>query len=198
MGFIRPTNGTPPPEKQHNTDAPDERRLIREDDGPNPHPRRTGQKDRTCAGVDDATGSTHCQILQTVHKKYPTIRQHSEIPDVAVEVSLQPYRNYNTDGCILFSDILTPLPGLGVELEFNEKVGPVVSPMKTWDGIKKMSPIDPSSAASFMAQALHTLREEVSLEMVVLGFVGCPYTLATYKGLSQNQEDGIQGTKIVA
>jgi uroporphyrinogen decarboxylase len=40
--------------------------------------------------------------------------------------------------------------------------------------------IDPSTAAPFVAQALRTLREEVTPETAVLGFVGCPYTLATY------------------
>ena len=122
----------------------------------------------------------YCELC----KKYPTFRQRSEIPNVAVEVSLQPYWNYNTDGCIFFSDILTPLPGLGVQFDIDEKVGPVVSPRRTWDDIKIMYPIDPSSVAPFVAQALRTLREEVLPEMVVLGFVGCPYTLATYQGLS--------------
>ena len=136
----------------------------------------------------------YCELC----KKYPTFRQRSEIPNVAVEVSLQPYLNYNTDGCIFFSDILTPLPGLGVQFDIDEKVGPVVSPRRTWDDIKKMYPIDPSSAAPFVAQALRTLREEELPETAVLGFVRCPYTLATYQGLSQNQEDGIQGTEIVA
>lgn len=32
----------------------------------------------------------------------------------------------------------------------------------------------------FVAEALRTLRQEVTPETAVLGFVGCPYTLATY------------------
>lgn len=122
----------------------------------------------------------HIQEYRDLCKKYPTFRERSEIPDVAVEVSLQPWRNYQTDGCILFSDILTPLPGMGVEFDIDEKVGPVVEPMRTWDDVKKMHLIDPSSAAPFVEQALRTLREEVTPETAVLGFVGCPYTLATY------------------
>ena len=72
-------------------------------------------------------------------KKYPTFRQRSEIPEVAVEVSLQPWRNYKTDGCILFSDILTPLPGVGCEFTIEEKLGPVMEPIKNWDDFKKVS-----------------------------------------------------------
>ena len=44
----------------------------------------------------------------------------------------------------------------------------------------KMKPIDPSSAAPFVAETLKILRDEVGPETAVLGFVGCPYTLATY------------------
>mmetsp|Transcript_28882 Transcript_28882/g.42807 ORF Transcript_28882/g.42807 Transcript_28882/m.42807 type:complete len:402 (-) Transcript_28882:74-1279(-) len=122
----------------------------------------------------------HIAEYRDLCKQYPTFRQRSEIPDVAVEVSLQPWRNYQTDGCILFSDILTPLPGMGIEFAIDEKKGPVCEPMRDWDSLKKMHTIDPTSAAPFVAEALRTLRETVTPETAVLGFVGCPYTLATY------------------
>lgn len=44
-------------------------------------------------------------------------RHRSETPDIAIELSLQPWRAFNTDGVIMFSDILTPLPALGVEFD---------------------------------------------------------------------------------
>jgi len=122
----------------------------------------------------------HIKEYRDLCKKYPTFRQRSEIPEVAVEVSLQPWRNYKTDGCILFSDILTPLPGVGCEFTIDEKLGPIMDPIRSWDDLKKMKPIDPSEAAPFVAETLKILRQEVGPETAVLGFVGCPYTLATY------------------
>jgi len=123
----------------------------------------------------------HIKEYRDLCKEYPTFRQRSEIPDVAVEVSLQPWRNYQTDGCILFSDILTPLPGMGCEFQIDEKLGPVMAePIKTWEQMEQIKHIDPTTAAPFVAEALKTLREEVTPETAVLGFVGCPYTLATY------------------
>lgn len=83
----------------------------------------------------------HIQEYRDLCKKYPTFRQRSEIPEVAVEVSLQPWRNYQTDGCILFSDILTPLPGVGCEFTIDEKLGPIMDPIKNWDDIKKVSEV---------------------------------------------------------
>ena len=46
--------------------------------------------------------------------------------------------------------------------------------------VPQMHLIDPSTATPFTGEVLRTLREEVGPETAVLGFVGCPYTLATY------------------
>lgn len=80
----------------------------------------------------------HIAEYRELCKEYPTFRERSEIPDVAVEVSLQPWRNYQTDGCILFSDILTPLPGIGADFTIDEKLGPIMTPMRNWEDIKKV------------------------------------------------------------
>jgi len=81
----------------------------------------------------------HIAEYRDLCKEYPTFRQRSEIPEVAVEVSLQPWRNYKTDACILFSDILTPLPGMGCEFVIDEKVGPLMeAPIRSWDDAKKV------------------------------------------------------------
>jgi uroporphyrinogen decarboxylase len=81
----------------------------------------------------------HIAEYRDLVKEYPTFRQRSEIAEVAVEISLQPWRNYQTDGCILFSDILTPLPGMGCEFTIDEKIGPLMSePIRSWDDMKKV------------------------------------------------------------
>lgn len=59
--------------------------------------------------------------------KHPTFRERSEVPDLSFEISMQPYRRYKVDGVILFSDILTPLPGMNIEFDILEKKGPVIS-----------------------------------------------------------------------
>lgn len=79
----------------------------------------------------------HMKCYRDLCQTYPTFRQRSEITDVAVEISLQPYHAYQTDGCILFSDILTPLPGMGANFEIDERLGPVMEkPIETWDDMK--------------------------------------------------------------
>jgi uroporphyrinogen decarboxylase len=80
----------------------------------------------------------HIKEYRDLCKKYPTFRERSEIAEVAVEVSLQPWRNYQTDGCILFSDILTPFPGMGCEFTIDEKKGPIMEPIRSYDDAKKV------------------------------------------------------------
>ena len=80
----------------------------------------------------------HMQVYRDLCKKHTTFRQRSEIPEVAVEVSLQPYEAYKTDGCILFSDILTPFPGMGCDFTIDEKLGPVMPTIRTWDELKNV------------------------------------------------------------
>ena len=63
----------------------------------------------------------HMQIYRDLCKKHKTFRERSENADVATEISLQPFNAYGTDGCILFSDILTPLPAMGIEFDITEK-----------------------------------------------------------------------------
>lgn len=94
--------------------------------------------------------------------------------------SLQPWRAYGTDGCILFSDILTPFPAMGIDFDILEKEGPKMKTWTTMDDVNKIKVIDPYKHTPFVAQALKNLRAEVGKKATVLGFVGLPYTLATY------------------
>lgn len=125
----------------------------------------------------------HMQVYRDLVKTYPTFRQRSEIADVATEISLQPWRAYGTDGVILFSDILTPLPGMGVDFDILEKEGPKMPPLRTKeqiDAVLSGKDFDPEAACPFVKEALGNLRREVGNQATVLGFIGAPYTMATY------------------
>lgn len=53
-------------------------------------------------------------------------RERSENAQIAVELSLQPWRAFQPDGVIMFSDILTPLPALGIEFDVLRGKGPLI------------------------------------------------------------------------
>jgi len=122
----------------------------------------------------------HMKVYRDLVKVAKTFRERSENPDYATEISLQPWRAYGTDGCILFSDILTPFPGMGIDFDILEKEGPVMNKWNTMAQVEKIKRIDPYKSTPFIAEAFKNLRREVGNKATVLGFVGLPYTLATY------------------
>lgn len=121
------------------------------------------------------------KVYRDLREKYPSFRERSENPELAIEISLQPWRAFRPDGVILFSDILTPLPGMGIDFDIIESKGPVIDPpIRTQDQIDRVHQLEPEAAAPFVGQALKALRQEVGNQATVLGFVGSPWTLAAY------------------
>jgi len=113
--------------------------------------------------------------------KYPSFRERSENADLAIEISLQPWRAFQPDGVIMFSDILTPLAGIGIPFDIIESKGPIIdSPIRTQAQVDQLNPLDPDQSLPFIKTILKTLRQEVGNKSTVLGFVGAPWTLAAY------------------
>lgn len=113
-------------------------------------------------------------------EKYPSFRERSEKTDLIVEISLQPWNSFKPDGVILFSDILTPLPACGISFEIDDNKGPLIdAPIRSMEGLQTLHPIE-LDRLSFVGESLSTLKQEVGGKAAVLGFVGCPWTLATY------------------
>lgn len=123
----------------------------------------------------------YMKAYRDLREKYPSFRERSEIPDVAVEVSLQPWRAFRPDGVILFSDIVTPLPGIGIDMDIAEGKGPIIhDPIRTQAQVDALRPLNPDESLPFIKPILNALRDEVKNESTVLGFVGAPWTLAAY------------------
>lgn len=121
------------------------------------------------------------KVYQDLCKKHPTFRERSENADLAVEVSLQPWRAFKPDGVILFSDILTPLTGMGIPFDIEAGRGPIIhTPIRTMQQVEQVTKLDAHGSVPYVAEALTRLREEVGNQSTVLGFVGAPFTLATY------------------
>ncbi|MBR8838045.1 MAG: uroporphyrinogen decarboxylase [Stigonema ocellatum SAG 48.90 = DSM 106950] len=132
----------------------------------------------------------YMKVYRDLRQKYPSFRERSENPDLAVEISLQPFHAFKPDGVIMFSDILTPLPGIGIPFDIIESKGPVFeNPIRTRAQIDALTPLDPEASLSFVRQILMTLRQEVDDQATVLGFVGAPWTLAAYAIEGKSSKD---------
>lgn len=131
--------------------------------------------------------------------KYP-FRMRSETPDIAIELSMQPWRAFRPDGVIFFSDILTPLPALGIEFDVIKGKGPVIAdPVRSMERVKALRPMsDPSQSLPFIETILSTLRKELhGTEATLLGFVGTPWTLAAYAMEGKADRDCKETKKIM-
>ena len=116
--------------------------------------------------------------------KYP-FRERSETPSMAIELSLQCHRAYGMDGIIMFSDILTPLPTLGIEFDVVKGLGPVISTeVRTEADVAKLKDVESvnfDETLPFIREILGSLSKEAEeANTSLIGFVGAPFTLAAY------------------
>nr|AUG32834.1 uroporphyrinogen decarboxylase [Paulinella longichromatophora] len=123
----------------------------------------------------------YMKVYRDLRDRYPGFRERSENADLSYEISMQPFHAFQPDGVILFSDILTPLPGIGVEFDIIESKGPVIEPaIRTSSQINALQTLNPEITLPYIGEVLRRLRQSVGNQSTVLGFVGAPWTLAAY------------------
>ncbi|MGB9434561.1 MAG: uroporphyrinogen decarboxylase [Candidatus Acidiferrum sp.] len=101
-------------------------------------------------------------------------------PDLAVEVSIQPFRRLGVDAVIIFSDILIPAEAMGLPLELEDKGPNLPEPVRTPADVKKLHIFDPELETGFLMEALRRTVKAVGPDVPVLGFAASPWTLACY------------------
>ena len=100
-------------------------------------------------------------------------------PELAAEVTLQPLRRFELDAAILFSDIMTPLQGMGVDLKFEP--GPVVAqPIRTDAQIEALPQLVPQRDVPFVLESIRQVRSALPRGAPLIGFAGAPFTLLCY------------------
>ena len=98
-------------------------------------------------------------------------------PELAAEITLQPIRRFGMDAAILFQDIMTPLPPMGLDIDFTP--GPVFkTPVRSADAVAKLRVPEQDEIAPYVAEAIKLIRAESPVPLI--GFGGAPLTLATY------------------
>ncbi|MGX0629136.1 uroporphyrinogen decarboxylase [Corynebacterium afermentans] len=111
-------------------------------------------------------------------------------PELLAEITLQPVRRHDVDAAILFSDIVVPLKAAGVDVEIVPGRGPVMAEaVRTRSDVEKLPVLDSEVAA--VADGIRIILDELSDTQALIGFVGAPFTLASYLiegGPSKNHE----------
>ncbi len=120
--------------------------------------------------------------------EYRTIRSQYSMEEalgnarIAAEITLLPLKHFELDAVIIFSDILPPLTGMGLDLQFVQGVGPRINnPLRTPKAIDLLGvpPAEETMGATLDAiKIVHT--EFLTRDLALIGFAGAPFTLASY------------------
>ena len=102
-------------------------------------------------------------------------------PELCAEVTLQPVRRHDVDAAVMFTDIMFPVLGMGVEVELVENVGPVIaSPIRTAADVERLRVPEPDESVPTILEAVRLVREALRPDQAVVGFCGGPFTVAGY------------------
>ena len=152
---------------------------------------------KTLAG--EQSNETPIWLMRQAGRYLPEYRElrakHSMLemvmtPELACEVTLQPLRRFPLDAGIIFADILTPLIGMGADLDFKKGEGPVIdNPVRCAADIGLLRTPPPEEHVAYTLDAIKLVVSELNGRVPLIGFCGAPFTLASYLIEGQSPKD---------
>ena len=110
-------------------------------------------------------------------KSKSSFLEMTRTPEIAAEITLQPLRRFPFDAAIIFSDIMTPLEALGIDIEFTP--GPsIAQPLRSRAQVEALALR--GEIAPFVGDALRIVKAALPRDVGLIGFGGSPLTLAAY------------------
>ena len=115
-----------------------------------------------------------------LRERYPILTL-AKTPELCAEVTLMPVEAFGVDAAVLFADIMIPLEPMGVRLEIQPEIGPIIQdPIRSRVQVDALRLIDPVTEVGFVMDAIRLVRRELDGRQAVIGFSGAPFTLACY------------------
>jgi uroporphyrinogen decarboxylase len=99
---------------------------------------------------------------------------------LAAEVTLQPVRRFSLDAAIIFADILLVPHALGLEVRYEEGVGPLLRGLEAPAGLGKLRLERVSERLAPTCEAIERVKCSLPTSVALIGFAGGPWTVATY------------------
>jgi uroporphyrinogen decarboxylase len=102
-------------------------------------------------------------------------------PELASEITVQPIRIIKPDAAILFSDILVIPQAMGIDVELEDGIGPVLpNPIRKASDVDKVFIPDINDTLGYVMDAIDMTREKLNNEVPLIGFAGSPWTIFCY------------------
>lgn len=100
--------------------------------------------------------------------------------DLAAEITVSAVQRLGVDAAILFADLLLIVEPMGFELEYAKGEGPIIhNPSRTAGEVARVRIADPA-ALEYVYESVRKVRRSLPGEIPLIGFVGAPFTLASY------------------
>lgn len=102
-------------------------------------------------------------------------------PELASEITVQPIRIIKPDAAILFSDILVIPQAMGIDVELQDNIGPVLpNPIRKASDVDNVFIPDINETLGYVMDAIDMTREKLNDEVPLIGFAGSPWTIFCY------------------
>lgn len=102
-------------------------------------------------------------------------------PELMAQAALDAQSILGVDAAILFADLLPILIPMGLQLDYEDGIGPVFhNPIRTPEEVSRLRPLETAEALDYTATAIRIIRTELPADIPLIGFAGAPFTLASY------------------
>lgn len=110
-----------------------------------------------------------------------TFFERVETPELAAEITVMPIEQIGTDAAIIFSDILVVPQAMGMEVQMQKGIGPVLpQPINSIADIQKLTKPDVKERLHYVLDAIQLSVKILDGKVPLIGFAGAPWTILCY------------------
>jgi uroporphyrinogen decarboxylase len=115
-----------------------------------------------------------------LRKRYDILTM-AKTPELCAQVTLMPVEQFGVDGAVLYADIMLPLEGMGVSLEIEPDIGPIIhNPIRSMQDVERLRVPEAEESTPYVMEAIRLVHNTLAGKQAVIGFSGAPFTLACY------------------
>lgn len=119
--------------------------------------------------------------------EYRALRQKYDMltmvktPELSTQITLMPVKTFGVDAAVIYADIMLPLEEMGISLEIQHEVGPIIhNPVRSMQDIAALYIPSVDEITPFEMETIRLVKRELNGQQAVIGFSGAPFTLACY------------------